>query len=221
MKVRRDLSAINFQHCVAAIGNFDGVHRGHQAILTEVKAVAKQHQLPAVAILFEPQPLEFFQNLNAPARLTNLREKIVALQQSGIDAVFCIRFKRQFADLSPQQFVTQVLVQGLGVKALFVGEDFRFGKQRQGNIETLRGLALAHQFELYQIPTVSSQQQRVSSTRVRQALALGDFDLSCALLGRPYQITGRVIHGDKRGQQIGFATANIPLKRLVSPLRGV
>lgn len=221
MKIIRSLSAVPFAQCIAAIGNFDGVHLGHQTVLADVKALAQQYQIPAVAILFEPQPIEFFRPSDAPARLTNLREKLRQLAEIGIDAVFCIRFQQAFADLSPEDFIKKFLVQGLGIKALFVGEDFRFGKQRQGSIATLRELAPRYDFSLGQISTVLWQQQRVSSTRIRVALQQAEFDLAAALLGRPYHLEGRVIHGDKRGQQIGFATANIALRRLVSPLRGV
>lgn len=221
MKIIRNLTSIPFQHCVAAIGNFDGVHLGHQAVLADLKNLAIHVNLPAVAILFEPQPGEFFRASEAPARLTTFQEKITQIAKQQLDAIFCVRFQQSFADLTAEDFVVQVLVNKLGIKALFVGDDFRFGKHRQGSVETLQMFAQQYHFTLKAVPTALWQNKRISSTRVRAALQQADFELARHLLGRPYQLSGRVIHGDKRGTQIGFPTANILLKRHVSPLRGV
>ena len=221
MKIIRDLNLPATWQCAITIGNFDGVHKGHQAVIANVIATAKTKGLKAIAIVFEPQPLEFFQQSEAPARITNFRDKMHYLAQTGLDGVVVIQFCKHFANLSPQEFVENILVDALNVKALLVGEDFRFGKNRAGNIALLRELAPQYEFDLDKLPNIEFESARVSSTQVRQALESANFDLAASLLGRRYQIQGHVLHGDKRGQTIGFPTANIALKRLVSPLRGV
>lgn len=207
--------------CALTIGNFDGCHLGHQHILTQLKHYAQQHHLPTVAMLFEPQPSEYFLGNSAPARLMTLRDKINTLSDIGIDYLFCLRFNRTLATYPPEQFIQDILVQQLNFRYLSVGDDFHFGFQRQGNFEML--LQASHQFN-FQIEKHHSylyHQQRISSTAIRQALAQDNLTLAEQMLGRPYTITGRVRHGNKLGRTIGFPTANIALKRQVIPIQGV
>ncbi len=207
--------------CVATIGNFDGVHLGHQAIFTRLRERARQWRLPAMVVIFEPQSAEYFAPARAPARLTRLREKLAVLAECGIDRVQCLRFGAELAAMPAGDFVRRVLVEGLGVRYLAVGDDFRFGAGRTGDFATLRAAGDAHGFVVEDTPTVSVDGARVSSTRVREALADGHLEQARRLLGRRYRICGRVVHGDERGRTLGFPTANIALHRRVSPLRGV
>lgn len=207
--------------CVATIGNFDGVHRGHQAVLTQVREQAGRMQLPAALITFEPLPREFFIPHEAPPRLTRLREKLIALRRYGIGRVVCLRFDRHLAGLAPDVFIREILVDGMGVKYLVVGDDFRFGEHRAGTFATLQEAGARYGFEVASMHTYRIGGDRVSSTRVREALAHGDLLTASLLLGRPYAMSGRVAHGDKRGRTIGFPTANVYLHRTSSPLAGV
>ena len=209
------------RNCFATIGNFDGVHIGHQAIFRALKARALRLAAPTTAIVFEPQPSEYFAPDGAPARLTRLREKLNALDRADVDWVQCLRFDRALSDLTPDEFVHRVLVEGLGVRYLAVGDDFRFGAGRQGDFGTLQAAGRRHGFEVEDTPTVQLDGRRVSSTWVREALEAGDLDLATRLLGRYYRICGRVAQGQRLGRQLGFPTANIALHRRVSPLQGV
>ncbi|MEZ5543380.1 MAG: bifunctional riboflavin kinase/FAD synthetase [Pseudomonadota bacterium] len=207
--------------CVATIGNFDGVHRGHQAVLAQVRAQAARLQLPAALITFEPLPREYFTPHETPPRLTRLREKLQALRDYGIERVLCLRFDRHLAALSPAAFIRAILVDGLGVKYLVVGDDFRFGEHRAGTYATLEAAGAEYGFEVARMHSFRVGGERVSSTRVREALAHGDMLTAALLLGRSYSMSGRVAHGDKRGRTIGFPTANVYLHRASSPLAGV
>ncbi len=207
--------------CVATIGKFDGVHLGHQAVLGQVAEKAAELDLPAVVITFEPQPEEFFAPERAPARLTRLREKLKALSRFAVDRVLCLRFTQALAAMSAEDFVRRILVEGLGVRYLVVGDDFRFGRGRTGDFALLESSGREFGFPVARMHTVHLGQARVSSTRVRDALAAGDMDLAQTLLGRPYRISGRVVAGDRRGRTIGFPTANIRLHHKAVPLRGV
>lgn len=210
-----------FRECVAAIGNFDGVHRGHQHILQHLAEQARELQLPMVVIIFEPQPQEYFAAHKAPARLTRLREKLVTFKQLNVDRVLCLHFNQAFSQLTPQQFIQQLLVDGLAVRYLVVGDDFRFGCQRTGDFAALQQAGKHFGFQVETRPAIVLDGQRISSTRVREALAAGDLQYAETLLGRPYGMCGRVAHGDKRGRSIGFPTANIYLHRHLSPIAGV
>jgi riboflavin kinase/FMN adenylyltransferase len=223
MQLIRGLYNLRPQHqgCVATIGNFDGLHRGHQALLNQLKAYAREHQLPTLVILFEPQPQEYFVPQQAPPRLTTCREKLHYLKQANIDQVLVIRFSQQFCQLTAQTFIESILVRGLAIKALIVGDDFRFGRDRQGDYQLLAQAASRYGFQLARMTTLEIAGQRVSSSRIRKALAAADFTLAETLLGRPFSISGRVIHGRKLGQQLGIPTANIAVKRQRSPLQGV
>lgn len=209
------------QGCVATIGNFDGVHVGHQTVIRQVTDKARELGLPAVVVTFEPQPREYFRPEVSPPRLTKLREKLHALQDLHVDRVLCLRFNDYLASLTAEQFVQAVLVDGLGVNYLVVGDDFRFGQGRAGDFEFLCQAGELHQFEVANTHSCKVDNLRVSSTRIRQALTAGNLELVEILLGRPYCMCGHVAHGDKRGRDIGFPTANIHLHRHATPLKGV
>ncbi|MEK7772019.1 MAG: bifunctional riboflavin kinase/FAD synthetase, partial [Pseudomonadota bacterium] len=203
------------------IGNFDGVHLGHQAMLSRLKDAAHRLGLPACVMTFEPHPREFFAPDQAPTRLTSLREKLQLLAQSEVDCVHVCRFNYDFARISPEEFITRVLNQELSVRWLLVGDDFRFGARRAGDLTMLQTFATENGFAVEVMPGVIIEDQRVSSTAIRQALAGGDLNSARKLLGRAYSISGRVIDGDKLGKQIGFPTANIQLKHNRPPLSGI
>lgn len=207
--------------CVLTIGNFDGVHRGHQALLQRLLAEGRERGLPVVVMIFEPQPLELFAVDKAPARLTRLRDKVRYLAESGVDYVLCVRFDRRFAALTAQEFISELLVKRLGVQYLAVGDDFRFGAGREGDFLLLQKAGDEFGFDVTSTQTFCEGGLRISSTAVRQALAADDLELAETLLGHPFSIAGRVVHGDELGRTIGFPTANLPLRRQVSPVKGV
>ena len=223
MQLIRGIHNIQKQHhgCVLTIGNFDGVHLGHQAVLQQVSIKAKALGLPSVVMTFEPQPMEVFAKQNAPARLTRLRDKFVQLSKLDIDRLLCINFNPQFASWEAEAFIRDLLVERLGVKFLVIGDDFCFGKQRKGNFALLQEAGKQYGFEVVSTESFCLSSQRVSSTAIREALAENDLARAKEMLGRDYSIAGRVSHGRKLGRTIGFPTANIPLKRCVSPVSGV
>lgn len=207
---------------VVTIGNFDGVHLGHQALLKQLTAVAKQHCCPSTVITFEPHPLEFFHHDQlAIPRITRLREKFFFLTQCGLDQVLVINFNRAFAQLSAQAFVLRVLVEGLKVKHIIVGEDFHFGHRREGDSDFLRQWAVPFDYTVETLPQVTMNHTRISSSCIRQALLAGDLDAAREMLGRPYSMLGRITTGDQLGRAWGFPTANIDLHRKLTPVRGV
>ncbi len=206
--------------CVATIGNFDGVHRGHQAILREVKRKAKSLGRPSMLICFEPQPQEYFDVFNAPARLTRFREKVELLDALGIDQVLCFPFNEATRAIPAEQFVG-ILAQDIKVAALYVGDDFHFGSDRKGDFSVLQTAGEAYGFEVTNLRTISQGDTRISSTHVRQCLAAGDFDKAEAMLGHPYFIVGKVIYGRQLGRELGAPTANIQLSRYRAPIDGV
>jgi len=207
--------------CVATIGNFDGVHLGHQAVLNQLAMKGDTLGLPAVVITFEPQPNEFFSPDKAPARLSRFREKVEALRCYSIQQLCVLRFNRKLAEMTAQDFIQRLIVDGLNVRYLVVGDDFKFGKDRQGDFAMLQQAGKQHGFQVVNMHTFAIDQMRVSSTRIREALREGDLILAEKLLGRPYRMSGRVAHGDKRGRTMGFPTANIHLHRRKVPLSGV
>ena len=209
--------------CALTIGNFDGVHCGHRQVLQQLQTQAKASGLPSVVMVFEPLPMEFFAPEQAPVRLMNLREKVQAFKATGIDFVLVCRFNQQFAEMTAAQFIEQVLVQGLNVKQLVVGDDFHFGKGRSGNFETLQQAGEQFGFSVASMPSFLVDGERVSSTLVRQALAQLPPDLQRAekLLCSPFCFSGRVIHGQKLGRKIGFRTLNLNPKRQRMPVQGV
>jgi len=207
--------------CAATIGSFDGVHLGHQAVLGQLAERAQDLHLPATLITFEPHPREYFRPESAPPRLTRFREKMEALRRCGIDRVVCLRFDAHLASLPPEEFIRVILLEGVVVKYLVIGDDFHFGKGRSGNFATLQQAGAKHGFPVVNIHTFNIGDSRVSSTRIREALQAGELETAEALLGRTYRMSGRVAHGDKRGRTIGFPTANIHLHRAVTPVEGV
>lgn len=223
MKFIRGIHNLNEQHrgCVLTTGNFDGVHRGHQALMSRLCEEGRKRNLPVVVMVFEPQPLELFAGDKAPARLTRLREKLRYMAEAGVDKVLCVRFDRRFAALSAQRFISDLLVEKLDVKYLAVGDDFRFGAGRQGDFLLLQKAGAEYGFEVVSTETFCDGGKRISSTAVRQALAVDDLALAQSLLGHPFTISGRVVHGDALGRTLGFPTANLPLRRSVSPVKGV
>lgn len=223
MQFIRGLHNITSLHhgCVATIGNFDGVHLGHQAVLGQLAEKGNELGLPTLVISFEPQPQEYFTHGDVPPRLSRLREKLKALMRFSVDRVLCLSFNPRLAALTAEEFVQQVLINGLGVKYLVVGDDFHFGSNRCGNFEMLKEAGAKHGFEVVNMHTFSLGGERVSSTRIRQALQVGDLELAEQLLGRPYRMSGRVAHGSKLGRTIGFPTANLFLHRKKTPVDGV
>ncbi len=220
MQVFRGIPARALHSTVLTIGNFDGVHRGHRALLAKLTSLANQSGLPAAVMTFEPNPREFFTPQSAPARLASLREKLQLLAECGVDQAYVCAFNARFATLSAQAFVERI-VHGLGVRHLMIGDDFRFGKGRSGDFAMLQQAGRDHGFGVEAMETLVHEGERVSSSAVREALDAGDLEHAERLLGRPYCISGRVIHGEKLGRKIGYATANIQLKRLRAPLSGI
>ncbi|MDD2743760.1 MAG: bifunctional riboflavin kinase/FAD synthetase [Rhodocyclaceae bacterium] len=204
-----------------AIGNFDGVHRGHAALLMHLVDAARAADLPATVLTFEPHPREFFAPESAPARLSTLREKLELLAEAGVEQVMVCRFNAKFAALSAQQFIDSVLVAGLCTRHLIIGDDFRFGKARVGDFSLLQSAGAVAGFSVEAMSSVTVDGERASSSAVRKALAAGDMAQAASLLGRPYVIDGSVRHGDKIGRQLGFATANIRIKHNPLPMSGV
>lgn len=223
MKIIRGLNNLpaDFTQCVITLGNFDGIHLGHQALIERLKSIAKIKQLPTVVMLFEPQPAEFFSANHAPSRLMSLQEKYSLIEQLGIDYILAIPFTQTFANMSAQSFIEQGLIKRLKTQHIVIGDDFRFGAKRQGGATLLRQYADNGFFALESLPTYIVQGQRVSSTAIRQALFNDDFRLASMLLGRAYTIQGRVVHGNQLARKLGFPTANILLHRKQPALHGV
>ena len=206
--------------CALTIGNFDGVHRGHRALIDRVTARAAELDLTSCVLTFEPHPREFFAPDAAPARLSRLRDKLELLAAAGVRHVHVARFDARLATLSAQRFIEEVLVRALGTRWLLVGRDFRFGERRAGDYAMLQAAALRHGFELESMPDVLLDAVRVSSSAVRAALQAGDLRAAERLLGHAYTISGRVAHGEKLGRALGFPTANIVLRR-APPISGI
>ena len=207
--------------CVITIGNFDGIHLGHQKVLAQLKEKAKQLNLPSLVITFEPLPQEYFLKHGAPARLLCLREKLMLLAEHEIDYVLCLYFTAELETTTAESFVKEILIKKLNTKAIIIGDDFQFGYQRKGNFALLQELGKSYDFTVENTDTILYDGQRIGSSRVRVALAESNFTLAEALLGRTYSISGRVIHGSKRGRKFNCPTANIAMHRRVNPLQGV
>lgn len=227
MKVFRGLpNAASGAPCALTIGNFDGVHRGHQALLAQVREAADRLGVDAAVMTFEPHPREFFALIagdlsRAPTRIASLRDKLESLEKAGIDRVIVEHFNAHFAEISPRDFVERVLVRGLHVKWLMVGNDFCYGARRAGNLETLIAAGKHFGFEVNLMPTVTNDGERISSSAVRAALASADFAQAARLLGHPYMISGHVIHGKKLGRTIGFPTLNLRVAHKRPALLGI
>ncbi len=219
MKVFRDLPA-NQKGIALTIGNFDGVHLGHQGLLRQTVLAANARGLTPAVMTFHPHPREVFDPVHAPARLSSLREKFAIISASGVDHLYVPRFNAAFAKLAPEAFL-DLLQHRLKVRWLLVGHDFRFGAKRTGDLGLIRSTADSRNMEVMALEDVLSDQERVSSTGVRTALASGALSAAARMLGRPYAITGRVVHGRKLGRTLGFPTANISLTRRKPALSGV
>ncbi len=223
MQLIRGLHNLRPEHrgCVATIGNFDGVHLGHQAVIGQLAEKADELCLPTVLMTFEPQPMEYFRPEQVPSRLMRLREKVQALRCLRVDRLLCLPFNRKLAQMSAEDFIQRILIDGLGVKYLVVGDDFRFGKDRVGDFAMLQKAGEQFGFQVVTMHTFMINDQRVSSTRVREALNKGDLAEAERLLGRSYRMSGRVVQGEKLGRQLGFPTANINVHRKATPLQGI
>ncbi|MFK8028743.1 MAG: bifunctional riboflavin kinase/FAD synthetase [Gammaproteobacteria bacterium] len=206
---------------VVTIGNYDGVHLGHRALLDNVTAQSKQLNLPSCVMSFEPMPSEFFGAAKSPGRLSTWRERYLQLKAAGIDVLFLTPFSQAIANLTPEQFVRDVLVNKLHVKLLYVGDDFRFGKGRAGGVDELRDMGERYDFSLAQLPSQCVGGERVSSSLIREALLDGRLERAAKLLGRPYSMSGRVIRGQQLGRTLGFPTANIHPRRNSLPMSGI
>jgi len=207
--------------CVLTIGNFDGVHLGHRRVISALVEKAKESNSVAAVLVFEPQPQELFAPATAPARLTRLRDKYKLLEELGVERLICVKFDRKFASQSAEHFIEQLLVKRLGIKELIVGDDFHFGKNRLGNFKMLQKAGKEFGFSVQDTASFKVSDCRISSTEIRKALEQNAMGRAEEMLGRPYSIIGKVFHGDKRGRELGFPTANVLLKRCVSPISGV
>lgn len=223
MELVRGMHNLRPEHrgCVATIGNFDGVHLGHQHMIAKVREEASAHDAPATVVTFEPTPREYFEGPAAPSRLTRLREKLAALEDCGVNRVVVLRFDDRMRGMGAPEFVDRLLVNGLGVRHLVVGHDFHFARRREGTVETLRSAGERHGFSVEEVDQFLVEGERVSSSLVREALNRGDLARATRLLGRPYRMAGRVRLGKKLGRTLGFPTANLALHRKVVPLWGI
>ncbi|XOV90354.1 MAG: bifunctional riboflavin kinase/FAD synthetase [Pseudomonadota bacterium] len=222
MEIIRGMYNLRPRHhgAVVTIGNFDGVHLGHQAILGQVIRRARELGRPSMLICFEPQPKEFFDAFNAPARLTRFREKVELLAGLGLELVLCLPFNEKTRAMTAQGFV-DLLARDIRLSGLYVGDDFRFGADRSGDFATLEAAGKTYRFDVTDINTLTFEDLRVSSTRIRERLTAGDFEGAEAMLGHPYAITGRVMYGRQLGRQLDAPTANIQLHRYRAPIEGV
>lgn len=227
MKVFRGLpNAEARRPCALTIGNFDGVHQGHRTLLAHLTKAAKRLHLEAAVMTFEPHPREFFAQLSgdesrAPTRIANLRDKLQSLSEAGIDRVIVEHFNARFAALSPAAFIQNILVEGLQVKWLIVGDDFRFGSKRAGDFSLLVEAGKRLGFEVSSLDSVQHDNQRISSSAIRTALQNSDFEQARDLLGHPYSISGRVLHGQKLGRTLGFPTLNLRIAHKRPALSGI
>ena len=212
MKVIRGIPPVsNWTPCALTIGNFDGVHRGHQALLKKLVQTAKEKNIQSCVMTFEPHPIEYFAPEKAPSRILSLRDKLEALAEVGIDQVLVIHFNQHFANLSPTEFVEKILVKGLQVQSILIGDDFHYGAKRAGNFSSLCEAGQKYGFTVERMDTLEENNQRISSSATREALNQGDLNLARQLLGRPYMLSGHVLHGQKLGRTLGFPTLNVSL----------
>lgn len=226
MELIRGIHNLKARHqdkgCVATIGNFDGVHLGHQELFRQLTETAQTLGLPSCIISFDPLPHEFFAKPESiQARLTYFREKIHAIAQHEPDEILMLRFNHELANLEPAEFIEKILLEGLGLRHLIVGDDFRFGRSRSGDYATLAAAGQKHNFKVVPTDTVSVDGERVSSTLIRTHLEKGELELAAKLLGRPYSMEGRVVFGKQLGRELGYPTANILLKRQKTPIHGI
>ena len=225
MRLVRHLEDLPFDELrngsVVTIGSYDGLHLGHQQLLERVMAAAKSKGVPSVVMSFEPTPREFFQAKQPPARLMRFREKFESLESGGVDIFYCPRFSNAMREISAADFIRRILVQGLNMRRLVVGDDFRFARKREGGLEQLQAVSKALDFEVEQVHSVVSDGVRVSSTAIREALEAGEMDRATALLGRVYRMSGKIVEGERVGRTLGFPTANVDLRRRQSAVMGI
>ena len=223
MQVFRDLShhKLNQDGCAVTIGNFDGLHCGHKALIDFTCEASVERNLVSTLLSFEPLPRQYFDPDSKPFRLQSTTGKLRQLRQWGLNQVYLLRFNQALANLSAEDFIQQILLDEFNTQQLFVGEDFRFGKNREGDIEMLSRFGTKHGFENHFIPAVCIRNERVSSTRLREALSAGDMNLAEDLLGRPYSLSGKVVKGQQLGRKLGYPTANIPMQHRPCPVSGV
>ena len=221
MRVFRGIPILAKDFTALTIGNFDGVHLGHQAMIIRLNEAASRLNLTSCVMIFEPHPREFFTPDQAPTRLTSLREKLELLAELNVERVQVCHFNFDFASIGAEDFIARILNRGLAVRWILVGDDFRFGAHRRGNCAMLKDSSVQHGFEVEEMKSYTLGDLRVSSTAIREALVAGDLKTAKYLLGRPYSISGRVIGGDKLGKKIGFPTANIQLRHNRPPVSGI
>jgi riboflavin kinase/FMN adenylyltransferase len=206
---------------VVTIGSYDGLHLGHQQLLERVIAAAKSKAVPSVVMSFEPTPKEFFQAKRPPARLMRFREKFEALESGGIDIFYCPRFSQAMGEISAADFIRRILIHGLNMRTLVVGDDFRFARKREGGLDTLQQASEVLDFQIEQVHSVVIDGTRVSSTAIREALETGKMDRATAFLGRAYRMSGKIVEGERVGRTLGFPTANVDLRRRQSAVMGI
>ena len=223
MKLHRRFNrCADFDHgCAVTIGNYDGVHRGHCELIRQVRLESEKRSIPTVVMSFDPSPQEFFQAQSAPARLTTWRERYNLLKQQGVDHLFLVPFDGSIAKLSPDAFTNIFLQDKINARLVYVGDDFRYGHKRAGDVHSLQEFGGQAGFEVHQLSSVTANGQRISSSMVRASLHAGEFTAASAALGRPYTMSGRVVRGQQLGRTLGFPTANIRPGRLKLPLEGV
>ena len=207
--------------CVICMGNFDGMHQGHQMMIESTVQLAKEMQCFSVIILFEPQPKEFFLQEKAPARLMRLTEKLIFLKKMGVDRVVCLKFNKTLSSLLPEVFVQSILIEQLHMKAIVISEDSRFGYKQMGDVALLRKLSCSLDFKVHTLEKIVFEHEKIGSTAIRHLLAEGDCEKAAQLLGRPYEMTGRIIHGNQLGRTLGFPTINIACQRRNVALSGI
>lgn len=222
MKFINDLKSLNKNQsaCVATIGNFDGFHLGHQAIIRHLKDKAHSLELPLTVISFEPLPTEYFSS-EPPSRIYPLRDKIKKMEDLGVDTFLCLKFNKKLAHTDPTEFIQKILINDLNVKYLSVGDDFRFGYKRIGDFKLLQKIGKPHGMLIEDTKTQIQQGERISSTRIREVLIRGDIEAANNLLGHKYQLSGRIRHGNKRGRTIDFPTINLKIPKNIAPRKGV
>ena len=221
MRIVRSVPRAASSPIALTIGNFDGVHLGHQAMLSRLRESARAKALPPCVMTFEPHPREFFAPDQAPARLTTLREKLELLAAQGLERAHVLRFDYRLAQITADDFIERVIVRGLGARYLLVGDDFRFGARRSGDFALLKSRSAELGYEVESMNSVIVEGERASSTAVRKALELGDMARAARLLGRPYSISGTVVHGDALGRELGYPTANVRITHNRPPLMGI
>jgi riboflavin kinase/FMN adenylyltransferase len=209
------------QGCIATIGNFDGVHLGHQTILQQITRQSQKTKSRSCVIIFEPQPKEFFLKDQAPKRICDLRQKLIFFADYQIDQVLCINFNNKFKQLSADNFITELLLEKLKVRTLYIGEDFKYGNDRIGNFNHLTSFATNNNFTAHVVPKFIKNNKKISSTLIRELLQNNDLSTANKFMGHPFTITGKVVTGNQYGRKLGFPTANIALKRTNIPINGV